>query len=95
MPKPGSGGYAILIALYENEKSSDNSEGYLTKAQLQEASQNYCNESMTHTKPGKLLFRNFLDMKKNIITYIFFSYRDQSVLHSLEFLYNSDQKRTY
>ena len=58
MPKPGSGGYAILIALYENE-SSDNSEGFLTKANLQEASQKYCNESMTHTKPGnfKLLFR--------------------------------------
>ena len=56
MPKPGSGGYAILIALYENEKSSDNnSEAYLTKAQLQEASQNYCIESMTHTKPGKLI----------------------------------------
>ena len=55
MPKPGSGGYAILIALYENEKSSDNnSEAYLTKAQLQEASQNYCIESMTHTKPGNL-----------------------------------------
>ena len=51
MPKPGSGGYAILIALYENE-SSDNSEGFLTKANLQEASQKYCNESMTHTKPG-------------------------------------------
>ena len=66
MPKPGSGGYAILIALYENEKSSDNnSEAYLTKAQLQEASQNYCIESMTHTKPGNLII--FIFTKKTFL----------------------------
>ena len=90
MPKPGSGGYAILIALYENEKSSDNnSEAYLTKAQLQEASQNYCIESMTHTKPGKLIemykecffreinlkiFVKMISRKNAIIFFIF--YRD-------------------
>ena len=74
MPKPGSGGYAILIALYENEKSSDNnSEAYLTKAQLQEASQNYCIESMTHTKPGNLKF-------------LFFTYK---LIHIILFLINA------
>ena len=47
-PKPGSGGYAILIALYQNQDDR----GYLTKSELCELSQQFCNESMTQTRPG-------------------------------------------
>jgi hypothetical protein len=53
-PRPGSGGYAILIALYQNEskpglkKNKDN----MTKKELCEAAQPFANESMTYTKPG-------------------------------------------
>ena len=51
IPKPGSGGYAILIALFYNE-SSPNYKGYLTKDELIDAAQPFANESMRYSNPG-------------------------------------------
>ena len=51
IPKPGSGGYAILIALLYNE-SSPNYKGYLTKDELIDASQPFANQSMRYSQPG-------------------------------------------
>ncbi len=50
-PKPGSGGYAILVALLQAEEDSC-FKGYLTKKELCDAAQPLANESMTHTNPG-------------------------------------------
>ena len=49
--KPGSGGYAILIALFYNE-SSPNYKGYLTKDELIDAAQPFANQSMRYSNPG-------------------------------------------
>merc|ERR550532_3997977 len=51
IPKPGSGGYAILIALFYNE-SSANYKGYLTKDELIDAAQPFANQSMRFSQPG-------------------------------------------
>ena len=51
LPKPGSGGYAILIALFYNE-SSANYKGYLTKDELIDAAQPFANQSMRFSQPG-------------------------------------------
>ena len=51
LPKPGSGGYAILIALFYNE-SSANYKGYLTKEELIDAAQPFANQSMRFSQPG-------------------------------------------
>ena len=51
LPKPGSGGYAILIALFYNE-SSPNYKGYLTKDELIDAAQPFANQSMRFSQPG-------------------------------------------
>ena len=49
-PKPGSGGYAILIALYKNNATSEKSK--MWKNELTEAAEEYSTESMTRRKPG-------------------------------------------
>lgn len=51
IPKPGSGGYAILIALFYNE-SSPGYKGYLTKDELIDAAQPFANQSMRYSQPG-------------------------------------------
>ena len=51
IPKPGSGGYAILIALFYNE-SSPSYKGYLTKDELIDAAQPFANASMRFSQPG-------------------------------------------
>ena len=51
LPKPGSGGYAILIALFYNE-SSANYKGYLTKDELIDAAQPFASQSMRFSQPG-------------------------------------------
>ena len=51
IPKPGSGGYAILIALFYNE-SCPSYKGYLTKDELIDASQPFANASMRFSQPG-------------------------------------------
>ena len=51
IPKPGSGGYAILIALFYNE-SSPNYKGYLSKDELIDAAQPFANQSMRYSDPG-------------------------------------------
>ena len=52
-PKPGSGGYAILIALYQNQ---DDDRGYLTKSELCDLAQKFCNESMTQPDQEEINF---------------------------------------
>ena len=49
-PKPGSGGYSILIALYKN--NATNEKNKMWKNELTEAAEEYSTESMTRTKPG-------------------------------------------
>jgi hypothetical protein len=51
IPKPGSGGYAILIALFDNESCSSY-KGYLTKDELIDAAQPFANASMRFSQPG-------------------------------------------
>jgi len=46
-PKPGSGGYAILIALYNNRDKE-----FMSKAELCDAAEEYSTESMTRPAPG-------------------------------------------
>ena len=49
-PKPGSGGYSILIALYKNNATDEKNK--MWKNELTEAAEEYSTESMTRTKPG-------------------------------------------
>ena len=50
VPKPGSGGYAILIALYKNNATSEKSK--MWRQELIDAAEEYSNESMNRRKPG-------------------------------------------
>ena len=49
-PKVGSGGYAILIALYKNNATSEKSK--MWRQELIDAAEEYSNESMNRRKPG-------------------------------------------
>lgn len=49
VPKPHSGGFAILVGLYVADRSGIDS---LCKSELQERAQEYCSESMTKSKTG-------------------------------------------
>ena len=46
-PKPGSGGYAILLALYNNRDKK-----FMNKKDLCKAAQPFCNVSMTWAPAG-------------------------------------------
>ncbi|XP_043204085.1 crossover junction endonuclease MUS81-like isoform X2 [Amphibalanus amphitrite] len=50
-PKPGSGGFALLVALRRQEKQQGYA-GFLRKAALQEAAQPLCNASLTLPEAG-------------------------------------------
>ncbi|KAF0296685.1 Crossover junction endonuclease MUS81 [Amphibalanus amphitrite] len=50
-PKPGSGGFALLVALRRHEKQQGYA-GFLRKAALQEAAQPLCNASLTLPEAG-------------------------------------------
>ena len=49
-PKVGSGGYAILIALYKNNATSEKSK--MWRQELIDAAEEYSNESMNRRPPG-------------------------------------------
>lgn len=56
-PKPGSGGYAILVALLIEESKADY-KGFMTKKELCDAAQPFSDDSMTQTRPGAQQYYN-------------------------------------
>ena len=56
IPKPRSGGYAILLGLYDNRAFSERT--FMRKDAICAAAQQYCDESMTRTRPGAGQFYN-------------------------------------
>ena len=52
MPKPGSGGYAILLALHNRQSQDPGYVGYMTKSELIEAAEPLANESMKFSRVG-------------------------------------------
>lgn len=51
VPQKRSGGYAVLLSLFQDSKNL-NSRGYLTKAELQRSAQAFCDKSFSLPDPG-------------------------------------------